>query len=198
MTVKPRGADSDLAETLMSSKTVYRGRLLEVREDIVRLPNGRTTGREWVVHPGAVMMMPLLASGDLVMERQYRYPVGRDFIEFPAGKIDPGEDPLATGRRELLEETGYTAARWEHIATIHPVIGYSNERIELYLAEGLTRAQPRLDDEEFMEVFTVSMAQAIQWVEQGVITDSKTVTGIFWLERLLAKRAPAGGSVPGA
>src|SRR5579864_8947726 len=114
MTVKPRGSDSDLAETVISSKTVYRGRLLEVREDVVRLPDGGTAGREWVVHPGAVMMIPLLPSGDLIMERQYRYPLGRDFIEFPAGKIDPGEDPLVTGKRELLEETGYTAAQWTH------------------------------------------------------------------------------------
>src|ERR1700759_3252098 len=109
MTVKPRGADSDLAETLLTSETVFRGRLLEVRRDTVRLPDGATAGREWVVHPGAVMIIPLLSSGELVRERQSRYRVGRDFIEFPAGKIDGGEDPLVTGRRELLEETGYSA-----------------------------------------------------------------------------------------
>jgi ADP-ribose pyrophosphatase len=194
MTAKPPGSNSDLAETLISSKSVYRGKLLEVREDLVRLPNGHTARREWVVHPGAVMILPLLSSGDLVLERQYRYPLGRDFIEFPAGKIDSGEDPLVTGRRELLEETGYTAERWLHLATVHPVIGYSNERIEIYLAEDLTRSERNLDEGEFIEVFTASMTQAARWVEEGVITDVKTVTGIFWMERVLARRARTAGT----
>jgi ADP-ribose pyrophosphatase len=184
MTVKPpRGSDSDLAETAISSESVFEGKLLRVRRDVVRLPNGGTAGREWVVHPGAVMIIPLLPSGDLIMERQFRYPLRRDFIEFPAGKIDPGEDPLVTGRRELLEETGYTAERWAHVMTWHPVIGYSNERIEVYLAEGLTRAESRLDDGEFLEVLTVSLARAVSWLEEGLITDLKTVAGLLWLER---------------
>jgi len=193
MSVKPRGSDSDLAEVLVSSQTVYRGKLLHVREDVVRLPDGGTAGREWVVHPGAVMILPVLPSGELVMERQYRYPLGRDFLEFPAGKIDAGEDPLLTGRRELLEETGYTAERWEHLATLHPVIGYSNERIEMFLAEGLQRSERRLDDGEFLEVFTTTLEQAARWVEEGVITDMKTVAGVLWLERL---RARGPGAAP--
>ncbi len=135
------------------------------------------------------MIIPLLDSGELVMERQFRYPVGRDFIEFPAGKIDGGEEPLVTGRRELLEETGYSAERWRHVGTFHPVIGYSNERIDIYLAEGLTRTRSQLDDEEFLEVFTMPLAQAVRWVDEGTITDIKTVLGVLWLERDLRRRA---------
>jgi len=189
MPIKPAGQDSDLAETLLESREVYRGRMLEVREDTVRLPGGGTARREWVVHPGAVMIVPLLDDGAVVLERQFRYPLGRDFIEFPAGKIDPGEDPEATGRRELLEETGYRARDWARLGTIHPVIGYSNERIEMYLAEGLVRSERQLDEEEFLEVFTLPALEALDWVEQGIITDVKTIAGLFWLERILRRRS---------
>ena len=142
----------DLSEHRLSSKLVYDGKLLKVRSDTVRLPDGGTAEREFIEHPGAVAVIALTDAGELVMERQYRYPLGRDMIEIPAGKIDTGEDPLATARRELKEETGYTAARWRHVATIHIAIAYSNERIEIYLAKELKHEGAKLDDEEFLEV----------------------------------------------
>ncbi len=175
----------DFSEHRISSKLVYDGKLLKVRSDTVRLPDGGTAVREYVEHPGAVAVIALTDSGELVMERQYRYPLGRDMMEIPAGKIDPGEDPLATAQRELKEETGYTAARWRHVATIHIAIAYSNERIEIYLAEGLKQEGAKLDDEEFLEVFTLPLATALAWVREGKITDSKTVSGLFWAEKVL-------------
>ena len=178
----------DLTEHRVSGEKVYEGVMLHVYKDMVRLPSGKITAREFVRHPGAVMVIPLLPSGEVVMERQFRYPLARDFIEFPAGKIDPGEEGLATGQRELFEETGYRADTWTHLTTIHPVISYSDERIELYLAEHLTAADARLDEGEFLEVITVPVRTAIDWVEEGRITDVKTVIGVFWLERLLARR----------
>ena len=175
----------DLSEQRLSSKLVYDGKLLKVRSDTVRLPDGGTAEREFVEHPGAVAVIALTDAGELVMERQYRYPLGRDMIEIPAGKIDTGEDPLATARRELKEETGYTAARWRHVATIHIAIAYSNERIEIYLAQGLKHEGAKLDEEEFLEVFTLPLATALAWVREGKITDSKTVAGLFWAEKVL-------------
>ncbi len=175
----------DLSERRVSSKLVYDGKLLKVRSDTVRLPDGGTAEREFIEHPGAVAVIALTGAGELVMERQYRYPLGRDMIEIPAGKIDPGEDPLATARRELKEETGYIAADWRHLATIHIAIGYSNERIEIYLAKDLRHEGAKLDDEEFLEVFTLPLATALAWVRDGKITDSKTIAGLFWAEKVL-------------
>jgi ADP-ribose pyrophosphatase len=188
--VNPSVPKQDLTEHLVSSEIVYDGVMLRVFKDTVRLPSGRLAPREYIRHPGAVTIIPLLASGEVVMERQFRYPLARDFYEFPAGKIDPGEEPLVTGKRELLEETGYSAEIWTHLTTIHPVIGYADERIEIYLAENLSAAPARLDDGEFLEVFALPVATAVEWVESGRITDVKTVIGVFWLEKLLAKRAP--------
>ncbi len=186
----PRGKESDLAEHTVATREAYRGAFLDVRDDTVRLPDGSAAKREWIRHPGAVMIIPVLDDGDLVMERQYRYPLERDFIEFPAGKIDPGETPLATGQRELFEETGYQGGRWRHLTTVHPVISYSNERIEIYLAEGVVSEGRRaLDEGEFLEVFTVGLSQALEWLEQGLITDTKTVIGLLWLDRLRMRRA---------
>ena len=181
----PRRKARSLAERRVSGRWVYRGKLLKVRNDVVRLPDGKTAGREYVEHPGAVAILAVTDSGELVMERQYRYPLRRDMIEIPAGKIDPGEDPLATAKRELKEETGYTASRWRHAATIHIAIAYSNERIEIYLAQGLKRGRAKLDAEEFLEVFDLPLEKALAWVREGKITDSKTVSGLFWAEKLL-------------
>jgi ADP-ribose pyrophosphatase len=175
----------DLSERRLSSRLVYDGRLLKVRSDTVRLPDGASAEREYIEHPGAVAVIAVTDAGELVMERQFRYPLGRDMFEIPAGKIDPGEDPLATARRELQEETGYTAAEWTHVATINIAIAYSNEHIEIYLARGLRHAQAKLDDEEFLEVFTLPLATALAWVREGKITDSKTVAGLFWAEKIL-------------
>jgi ADP-ribose pyrophosphatase len=175
----------DLSERRISSRLVYDGRLLKVRSDTVRLPDGVSAEREYIVHPGAVAVLAVTDAGELVMERQYRYPLGRDMIEIPAGKIDPGEDPLSTARRELQEETGYTASEWTHVATINIAIAYSDEHIEIYLAKGLKQEKARLDDEEFLEVFTLPLATALDWVREGRITDAKTVSGLFWAEKVL-------------
>jgi len=175
----------DLTETPVSSLSVYDGDLLHVRVDRARLPDGKVAVREYITHPGAVVIIPLLANGELVMERQHRYPLHRDFYELPAGKIDGREDPLLCAQRELLEETGYTAENWRYISTLHPCIGYSDEKLIYYLAEDLTFTSASLDDGEHLEVFTVSLQTALEWIKAGEITDNKTVCGLFWAEKLL-------------
>ncbi len=178
--------DAHLREQTVSSERVFDGRFLHANRDIVRLPDGRETHREYILHPGAVMMIPLLDDGQVVMERQWRHPLARAFIEFPAGKIDVGESPLATADRELREETGYAAERFTFLATINNAISYSNEHIDLYLAEGLTAGEAKLDDGEFLDVFTVAPSQVLDWVRDGTITDVKTIIGAFWLEKFLS------------
>jgi ADP-ribose pyrophosphatase len=180
------GGKEDFSEAPLSSETVFPGKLLHVKRDRVRLPDGNEAEREYIVHPGAVVVIALTAAGELVMERQYRYPLRREFFELPAGKIDPGEDILATARRELAEETGYTAARWRHLSTIHPSIGYSTERIEVFLAGELTAARASLDEEEFLEVFTLPWRTAVDWVREGKITDAKSVSALFWADKVLS------------
>ncbi len=175
----------DFTETCMRSEVVYDGALLRVLSDEVRLPDGRSARREYIRHPGASAVVAMLDRETLLLERQFRYPLGRHFIELPAGKIDPGEDPLATAQRELREECGYTAATWRHLATLHPCIGYADERIELFLATGLEREQARLDDGEFLEVLEVKIADALAWIREGRITEPKAITGLMWAEKLL-------------
>ncbi len=178
-------AKIDLTENQLSSQTVYQGGLLHVKEDQVQLPNGHSARREYILHPGAVVIIPLLANGQVVMERQFRYPLNRDVYELPAGKLDAGESALFCGQRELLEETGYSAARWEYVATIHPCIGYSNESMSLFLAQELTEGIHKRDADEFLDVFTLPLDEALEWVRIGRITDVKTVIGLFWAEKML-------------
>lgn len=177
-------APIDLTEKQLGSKTVYHGRLLEVHEDQVLLPDGNQAPREYITHPGAVVIIAVLKNGELVFERQHRYPLRRDFYELPAGKIHPGEDPLACAQRELLEETGYAAKNWTYLATLHPCIGYSDEKLVYYLARSLTHQGASLDEGEHLEVFTLTLEAAIEWVRAGKITDAKTVAGLFWAEKL--------------
>jgi ADP-ribose pyrophosphatase len=175
----------DLTEKQIDSELIYAGGFLEVRKDRVLLPDGSISSREYLVHLGAVVMLALLDNGNLVMERQYRYPPRQEFIELPAGKIDKGEDILATAQRELLEETGYVAREWIHLTTAFPCIGYSDERLEYFIARGLTHQGSKLDAGEFLEVFELSLSDAIEWIRLGKITDSKTIVGLFWLEKHL-------------
>ena len=180
-------AFAHLVETQKSSQEVFKGRFLHAFRDAVTLPDGNEATREYVVHPGAVMIIPLLqdAMGNrrVVLERQYRYPVGQVMIEFPAGKLDPGESVATCAQRELLEETGYTANKWSYIRRIHPVISYSTELIDIYLAEDLVPGKSKLDDEEFLDVFAAPLEQLIAWVEEGEITDVKTTISAYWLDR---------------
>jgi ADP-ribose diphosphatase len=175
----------DLTETCISSETLVKGKLLHAKRDKVRLPNGHETEREYVEHPGAVLIIPLLDDGRLVMERQFRYPLHRVFIELPAGKIDLNEDPLETGKRELLEETGYSASEWQFLASFHPCIGYSDEVIHLYLARGLTLGKPHEDEDELLDIFTMSLREAMEAMRRGEITDGKTMIALFWADRHL-------------
>lgn len=179
-------AAADLTEHCIAQEQVFDGVLLKVRRDRVRLPDGHEAVREYIRHPGAVCIVPVLDDGSLLMERQFRYPLGREFIELPAGKIDPGESPQQTGRRELREETGYVAAEWTYLATVHPVIGYSDESIEIWLARGLRQEGARLDHGELLQTFTLPLAEAVEAVRDGRITDAKTAIGILWAERVLS------------
>lgn len=178
------GPDAHLIEQRLESRQVYRGHFLEVRRDLVTLPQGAgTASREYIVHPGAVMVVPILDDGRLVMERQYRYPLGRVMLEFPAGKLDPGETVQRCGQRELLEETGYRARAWAHACTIHNAIAYSDERIEIWFARGLSAGAQRLDHGESLEVVLHTEAELDALAGRGELTDVKTLIGLQWLQK---------------
>jgi ADP-ribose pyrophosphatase len=177
--------DARLTETVLDETLVYDGSLLKVRRMTVRLPDGRQAHRETIRHPGASAIVTLDADGRIVLERQWRAPAGGAFWEIPAGKIDPGEDPLETARRELIEEAGVSAARWTHLGTIHNAIGYSDEHIEIYLARDLTPCQQRLDENEFLTLVSVPMQEAFEMTRNGAITDVKTLIGLGWLRDYL-------------
>lgn len=177
--------DTDLTETCISSSIIAQGGMLTARRDQVRLPNGASSQREYVLHPGAVVIIALLENGNLVLERQFRYPLHQVFIELPAGKIDQGEDPLLTGQRELLEETGYSASEWVYLALQHPCIGYSNEVIHIYLARGLTAGEHQRDEDEHLQLFDASLDDCLSMVQRGEITDGKTIVALLWAEKYL-------------
>lgn len=177
----------DLTEKRLNSETVFKGKLLHVLRDMVSLPDGAAAVREYITHPGAVVVIALKENGKLLFERQFRYPVGQVFLELPAGKIDAGEDITETARRELLEETGYIASEWRYLGVMHPCIGYANERIEIFLATGLTEGEARLDEGEFLELTELSLEEAREAVREGQITDAKTITCLFWADGVLNK-----------
>jgi ADP-ribose pyrophosphatase len=176
-------ADDHLIERPLESQQVYQGHFLDVRRDRVALPDGGTAHREYIRHPGAVMVVPLLADGSLLLERQYRYPMGRVMLEFPAGKLDAGEDPRVCGQRELLEETGYSAAEWAYAGVLHNAIAYSDEGIHIFFARGLTRGEQKLDEGEFLELVTHTVDELDRLAVQGELTDAKTLIGLLWLQR---------------
>lgn len=177
-----------LTETHLTSETILHGHFMQVQRDQVRLPDGTQTTREYVVHPGAVMVIAQMSDGRLVMERQYRYPVKRVMIEFPAGKLDAGESCLSCAQRELLEETGFTAQEWARAGVLHPVISYSTEFIDVWFARGLVAGPQKLDKGEFLEVFTASVEELLEWCAKGLITDAKTLSGLLWLQNVLSGR----------
>ncbi|WP_035057365.1 NUDIX domain-containing protein [Andreprevotia chitinilytica] len=177
--------DSHLIEVKTGSQRVFDGYLLHINRDDIRLPDGKHATREYVVHPGAVMVIPVLPDGRLLMERQFRYPLDRVFIEFPAGKLEAGEDPLECAKRELLEETGYTATEWQFLGVIHPLISYATEEIKIFLARDLTEGEAQLDDGEFVETVAMSLEELKASVLDGRVTDGKTTSGIFWADQLL-------------
>ena len=179
----------DQTEHRVDGRELFKGHFLHALCDQVRLPDGRVAEREYVVHPGAVMVVPLLerAGGvlEVVLERQYRYPVQRTLIEFPAGKLDAGESPLDCARRELREETGYTARQWARAGLLHPVVAYSTEVIEIWFARELRGGARQLDEGEFLEVFSATPAQLHDWCRSGAVTDAKTLVGALWLHNVL-------------
>jgi ADP-ribose pyrophosphatase len=176
--------DEHLTETRIDGELVYDGHFLKVQRDTIALPDGKHTAREFVLHPGAAVILPLQDDGKVVMVRQYRYPLQQVFLEFPAGKIDPDEDALHSARRELEEETGYSASEWQFVTRIHNAIAYSDEHLDLFLARGLKAGPQKLDDGEFLETCTATVDELLQGVREGTITDVKTVIGIFWLDKL--------------
>ena len=178
---KPPPFTADFTETTASSKLVYEGGLLKIRRDEVKLPDGGNAWREYVVHPGAVMILAFVDDETVLLERQFRYPKHRHFIELPAGKLEKGEPPLETAKRELIEECGFEADQWWKIATLDPCIGYSTEVIEVFGARKLRRiGAPKLDVGEHLETFEVKIADALEWVRDGIITDTKTTLGLLW------------------
>ena len=175
---------SDFTEKQLSSRTAYAGRLLRVHEDEVELPDGGHARREYIIHPGAVVILPFVDQNTLLLEHQFRYPLQRHFLELPAGKIEKGEAPELTAQRELLEETGYVARHWEFLTTLHPCVGYSDERIELFLARDLRFEGHPGEDDEFIETINLSIDVLLEKIFARELTEAKTILGVLWADQL--------------
>jgi len=184
------GDTTHLRETCLEARQAWRGSFLDVRNDRVALPDGSETCREYIVHPGAVMIVALLGDDRVVVERQWRYPMGRAMLEFPAGKLEPGEPVLDCAVRELIEETGYRAAEWARAGILHNAIGYSDEGIEIWFARGLSLGERSLDAGEFLDVFEASVDALEDAARRGDVTDAKTLIGLLWLAHWRAGRWP--------
>ena len=190
--------DAHLTEVALDSKDILAGDFLHARRDTVRLPDGSHGAREYIVHPGAVMVVAQLNNGQLVMERQYRHPMRAVMIEFPAGKLDTGEASLACAKRELLEETGYCARQWARAGVLHPAISYSTEFIDIWFARDLTPGERKPDAGEFIDVFTATPDELLAWCCSGQITDAKTLTGVLWLQNMLSGARVLDWQLPAA
>lgn len=178
-------SDNELVETKIDGSIVYSGSFFQIEKDRVRLPDKKIATREFIRHPGAAVVIPLFDDGSVLLERQFRYPMGRIFIEFPAGKIDKGETSFKAAKRELEEETGYFANEWYFVTTIHNAIGYSDEHLDIYLAKNLEFKKTHLDEEEFIQSFKISFIEFFDWVKKGKVTDVKTIIAAFWLEKIV-------------
>lgn len=193
-------SDEHLIEQRIAQQELFKGRFLHAFRDTVRLPDGGEATREYVVHPGAVVVVPLLDGPDgqprIVLERQYRYPIGQTMVELPAGKLDAGEDPLRCGQRELLEETGYQAREWARAGQMHLAIAYSTEVIHIYFARGLRQGERQLDPGEFLEVFTASAEELMGWCRDGQVTDAKTLSCMVWVQNVLSGAWPLDWQAP--
>lgn len=193
-------SDEHLIEQRIAQQELFKGRFLHAFRDTVRLPDGSEATREYVVHPGAVVVVPLLEGPDgqtrIVLERQYRYPIGQTMVELPAGKLDAGEDPLRCGQRELLEETGYQAREWARAGQMHLAIAYSTEVIHIYFARGLRQGERQLDPGEFLEVFTASPDELMGWCRDGRVTDAKTLSCMVWVQNVLSGAWPLDWQAP--
>lgn len=175
----------DFKEKTLSSRMIYRGRIFNVRQDQVELPGGKIAGREVVEYPGAVAVVPLTEDGKVVLVRQYRYAVQEELLEIPAGKCDPGEDELACAVRELGEETGLTAGRWDRLCAFYTTPGFTTEKLTVFLARELTFGRAHPDEDELIRVEVLPLAEALQMIEQGQIRDGKSIVGLLATVRLL-------------
>ena len=180
--------DLDLIETKISSENIYDGTLLHVKKDKVELPNGDISYREWIKHPGASAVIPVTDNNEIILVRQNRYPIQALTMEIPAGKLDvAGEDPLECAKRELEEETGYSAQEYQFLTKLATTVGFSDEFIYIYAARGLKAGQQHTDEDEFINVVTVPLAKAVEMVHSGEILDGKSVVAILMLQNMLAK-----------
>jgi len=177
--------DKNLVEKKISSENVFDGVLLHVRKDEVELPNGHKSTREWIKHPGASSVIPLLPDNQIILVKQYRYPMGCVTLEVPAGKLDGDEDPIICAERELSEETGYTAEKIWKLTTIATTVGFSNEVIHLYAATNLTAGKQHPDEDEFINTVKIPLTAAVQMVESGKIIDCKSIISILLLAKHL-------------
>jgi ADP-ribose pyrophosphatase len=185
---RPPRLDSEpapqLEEVRLKGESVFQGKLLNVYRDWARAPDGHEQSFEYTLHPGAAVVVPLLDNGRVVLERQWRYALNKSFLEFPAGKLNRGEDPFEAVKRELLEETGYRARQWAQLGVMHPVIGYSTEAIYLYMAKDLIAGEHAREQGECMELVTPTLKEFFDLIYRGEITDSKTLSCALWLDRV--------------
>lgn len=182
----PRADEShpELEEIRLSGESIFKGKLLHVHRDWVKAPDGHEQAFEYTLHPGAAAVVPMLDDGRVVMERQWRYAMNRSFLEFPAGKLNPGEDPFAAIQRELIEETGYRAAKWARLGDMHPVIAYSTETIHLFMAKDMVQGEHAREAGECMELVLITPEDLFAAVFRGEVTDSKTLACVLWLDRV--------------
>ena len=180
-----RDNDANLIEEKISSEDIFDGVLLHVKKDQVRLPNGDITVREWIKHPGAASVLPITKENKVILVRQYRYPVGMVTLEIPAGKLDKGEDPLECAKRELGEETGYTAQNYRYLTKLATTVGFSDELIYLYLATDLAKGEQHTDEDEFINVVELSFKEAWEKIYSGEIIDGKSIVSILMAKELL-------------